>query len=237
MKEPFVKLLDYTKDPLKVIWLARRIMEQEIPESIDEVNVSEEELKENFRRIVKEIPTPLEFVNTIWLFKNVSRQFTHQLVRTRTATFAQQSMRVVRKEDFFDKGHYYIPPKIQKDEKKKAFLEKAMCTIQNLYREALSMGFDIEDARIILPIGIHTCIMMRIDYRNLRHFLIQRLCDLAQAEIRMVAQKMKTEIRNKMGAIFAEPIDKPCIALGICQLPYNPCEFRDQYLAKKANRE
>lgn len=231
MKKVLVTLLNYTREPLKIVWLARKIMTQEIPDRLEEVNVSEEELQENFRRVIKELPSPLEFVNTIWLFKNVSRQFTHQLVRTRTASYAQQSLRVVPKENFYDRDDYYLPPKILEEKAKIEFLKEAMYTIQNLYRKALSMGFDVGDARIILPIGIYTKIMMSINYRNLLNFLYQRLCYINQDEIRKVAQMMKEEIKNKMGEVFSEPINEPCLVLGKCLFPYHPCEFRKKLVS------
>jgi thymidylate synthase (FAD) len=226
MKKPIVKLIDFTREPLKIVWLARKIMEQEVPESLEEIKVSEKELEENFRRVINELQSPLEFINTVWIFKNVSRQFTHQLVRKRTASYAQQSLRVVPKERFYEDYDFYVPPEIEKDSRKLEFLKKAMHNIQELYREALSLGFKVEDARIILPIGIYTSIMMCINYRNLLNFLYQRLCHVAQAEIRTVALMMREEIRSKIGEIFAEPIKEPCLALGRCLFPYTPCEFR-----------
>jgi len=222
-----VALLSFTPEPLKAIYVAYRIMHHEVPDSLEELDVSREEMEEVFRRLLKEgVQVPFEFVQTTWLFKGVSRQFTHQLVRHRTAAYMQQSMRVVPKESFADRRDFIVPPKIRKNERAYKIYKKTMYIIQHYYRKLRELGVDVQDARCILPIGIHTCIMMTINYRNLLHFARQRLCLAAQWEIRKATKLMREEVKRKMGEIFAEPMAPPCESLGVCWMPHFDCPKR-----------
>ena len=50
--------------------------------------------------IARTIPSCWEFLHYTYVIEDVTRAFTHQLVRSRTASFAQQTMRVLPMEDF-----------------------------------------------------------------------------------------------------------------------------------------
>jgi thymidylate synthase (FAD) len=60
------------------------------------------------------------------------------------------------------------------------------------YRRLLEQGVAREQARVILPLNTFTTIMVTCDLHNLMHFLRLRLHPHAQAEIRELAEKMKT---------------------------------------------
>jgi hypothetical protein len=53
------------------------------------------ELLEELEYMANTIPSSWEFVDYTFMIEGVTRAFTHQLVRTRTASFAQQTMRVL----------------------------------------------------------------------------------------------------------------------------------------------
>ena len=61
-----------------------------------QVDRREEELK----KVAETIPAAWEFVHYTFLVRNCTRAFTHQLVRTREASYAQETMRVLDKGDF-----------------------------------------------------------------------------------------------------------------------------------------
>ena len=50
--------------------------------------------------IARTIPSCWEFLHYTYVVEGVTRAFTHQLVRTRVASFAQQTMRVLPMENF-----------------------------------------------------------------------------------------------------------------------------------------
>lgn len=64
-----------------------------------------------------------------------------------------------------------------------------------VYLELLEMGVAKEQARIVLPVGLYTELVVTFDLRNLLHFLELRLDSHAQPEIQTVARQMLEHIR------------------------------------------
>lgn len=95
---PRVYLLEATPDPLGSIAAAAALYEGGVRRS--KAEVTHEERQKYLRELQKtKIKAPLEFVQFHFLFEGVTRGFTHQLVRQRTATFVQESTRFAVKED------------------------------------------------------------------------------------------------------------------------------------------
>ena len=67
--------------------------------------------------------------------KEVSRAFTHQLVRHRLCSFSQQSQRYVREDNF----SYKIPPKIEVKKEAKEIFVKCMENMREAYKKILDM--------------------------------------------------------------------------------------------------
>ena len=62
--------------------------------------LTDKQMDEEIDYIARTVPSSWEFINYTFLITGVSRAFTHQLVRTRTASYAQQAMRVTDQKDF-----------------------------------------------------------------------------------------------------------------------------------------
>lgn len=122
-----------------------------------------------------------------------SRACSHQLVRHRTAKFTQRSQRYC-KEDNFD---YYIPDSIANDKQALEIYNQVIQNIQANYTWLINMGIEAEDARYLLPNACETVIYMTMDFRNFFHFLNERLCVMAQKEIRDIAREMARQIVEK----------------------------------------
>jgi hypothetical protein len=75
--------------------------------------------------------TPLEWIQMSILFENVSRAFTHQLVRTRMATYAQESMRFAVKDNVQDAVK--LPPSLAGTIPDSDF--RAQCTAAGIWAE------------------------------------------------------------------------------------------------------
>ena len=133
----------------------------------------------------------LEFAQFHFHIEGVSRALTHQLVRHRTGSFAQQSQRYVSSDNF----DYVTPPALLgNDDHTKAardLYEDTIKRINECYEVMQSLGIKNEDARFILPNACCTTIDVSFDFRNLIHFMNERLCARAQWEIRELAQKMR----------------------------------------------
>lgn len=133
----------------------------------------------------------LEFAQFHFHIEGVSRALSHQLVRHRTASFAQRSQRWLAED-----GFNYITPKTLEgndDHTKMArdLYEDTIRRIEECYEALQTLGIPNEDARFILPNACCTTIDMSIDFRNLCHFMNERLCAKAQWEIRQLAQEMR----------------------------------------------
>jgi len=121
--------------------------------------------------------------------RDVSRGFTHQFVRTRQASYAQQSQRTVDMSGF----GYYTPPRIAENEVAKALYDQAMDEINNAY-QALREIVPAEDARGILPTNIHTNIVAKFNLRTLSEMAKSRLSPRAQGEYQEVFKLMVSEV-------------------------------------------
>ena len=139
--------------------------------------------------------TVFEFIDFTFEIKGISRACSHELVRHRTATYLQQSQRWV---DLRDKG-VVIPPKITADYE--LFIESDN-KWREIYSKMVDSGVALEDARFIAPNSIETRVIMKIDGRNLLHFLKLRTDMSAMWEIREVANMMWEEAKKVCPCIF-----------------------------------
>lgn len=133
-----------------------------------------------------------EFAQFTFHIEGVSRALTHQLVRHRLASYAQRSQRYCA-ENSFD---YVTPPQIRRDEDAKRIYDGMMSTINTTYEKLQSLGIKNEDARMLLPNACCTAIEVSMNFRQLMHFMNERLCTRAQWEIRELANLMKKCVVN-----------------------------------------
>lgn len=132
----------------------------------------------------------LEFADFTFHIEGVSRALTHQLVRHRMASYAQRSQRYCNEDGF----GLVIPPSIEKNEVASKIYRDNLNIIRNAYINLQSLGIPNEDARYILPNACETIIEVKMNLRELIHFMNERLCTRAQWEIRQLAMMMKKAI-------------------------------------------
>jgi thymidylate synthase (FAD) len=130
----------------------------------------------------------LEHMVYTFEINGISRACSHQLVRHRIASYAQESQRYVKIKD----EDWYIVPDRVKDFK--AF-HSLMEILKASYNQMLANGTPLEDARYILPNCTKTNLIMTINGRSLDNFLTLRTCSHAQWEIRELANKMLQKVR------------------------------------------
>jgi thymidylate synthase ThyX len=95
---PQVYLLNMTPDPLGAIAAACKGYEGRFVHDLSEI--TDEERGQYFDQVQKtHLRAPFEFVHFHFLIEGVTRGFTHQMVRQRTATYVQESTRFAVKED------------------------------------------------------------------------------------------------------------------------------------------
>jgi len=156
----------------------------------------------------------IEHENISVLFLNISRGFTHELVRHRLASYSQESTRYV---DYTKKGVYdldgihleiIVPP--HRDENEKILLEDdrlmsfvdMAADIEKFYKALRQAGWAPEDARQILPIGIRSQIVITTNLRQWRHIFSLRTEKHAHWEIRSVLCQLLDEFQLRIPVIF-----------------------------------
>ncbi len=161
-------------------------------------------------------------------FNNVSRGFTHELVRHRLASYTQESTRYVDESDFL----VVVPPDKDPDEKVIKIeiskrIEKdfpgAACQVQRFrlsfkewmeineqaYRSLRKAGWPPQDARQVLPIGTKAQIVVTANFREWRHILKLRTALSAHWEIRRVMTNLLKDVQRRVPVMFDDFVISP----------------------------
>lgn len=161
---------------------------------------------------------PLEWIQLSLSFENVSRAFTHQLVRTRMAGYAQESMRFAVKTDLADAvklppslegtrasaltdADYRaagLDPEVNRTEAEgwRNLWDEAVDGIASSYAALVNNGMPAEDARGLLPTNVLTRVHMHTDMGTLLKLAGKRLCTQAQHEWRAVFAQVVQALRE-----------------------------------------
>lgn len=192
------------ENPLNLIEVAGRTAYQSRDKITDESAVK-------FSKMLRDRhhESVLEHSCMIVEFNDLSRGFTHELVRHRLASFTQESTRYVDENTF----KIVIPPNKDPDEKlvdlilpdesvqKISFKDWAELNEQ-MYRGLRKAGWMPQDARQILPTGIKSQIVVTANLREWRHIFKMRCAVDAHWEIRKVMVDLLKEVQQKVPIIF-----------------------------------
>lgn len=150
----------------------------------------------------------------------ISRACSHQLVRHRLASYAQQSQRYV---DFNKDFECVVPGSIATregpvTEDGRTAAEVYGDTLHAIHEatEALvRAGIPREDARYLLPNAMSTNIIVTMNGRELRHFCSLRCCNRAQWEIRKLAEEMRI-LAQSVAPVIMKGTGPRCKQVGYC---------------------
>ena len=130
-----------------------------------------------------------------------NRGVTHELVRHRIASFTQESTRYV---NYNKKPAQIIYPAwlfektIDQKNSWYRFVYEAMAN----YKELINMGFKPQEARGVLPNDVKTEIYVTMNLRELLHFFELRTSPQAHPDIRVIANELQHQLREKVPIIF-----------------------------------
>jgi flavin-dependent thymidylate synthase len=212
---PRVYLLSMTTDPLGSIAACAKMYKGEVVRS--RKNISGDEREHYLGEMKKtKLKMPLEAVQFHFLLDGVTRAFTHQLVRQRTAAYAQESMRFAVVEDMT--CAVALPPSLARfnnvgnstaaidaddeglnlaeDEGQYIQWLEAVSTTSRVYNNLVNSGMPAEDARGLLPTNVVTRIHYITNLRALLDHAGNRLCTQAQFEWRLVFAQIAKAIRE-----------------------------------------
>lgn len=218
-----VELLNYTPDALNLLLRTKNTRLNFSEE--DPATWTEQRKQEHLDYMLTTIRSSWEFVDYVFRISGVTRAFTHQLVRTRSGSYAQESQRTVDVRDHevmmpdfnSPSGIPPIDPVITKQYRQTHWREAAEHAME-AYEALILDGVPVQDARGILPTNVTTSIVAKFNLRTLHDMALVRLCTRTQGEYQMVFREM----RKKVLAVhpWAEPfIQVHCVATGTCAFP------------------
>lgn len=196
-----VQLLTHTPDPEAVVAAAARLCYS--PSSIDQLLEKSRSDREALLRKILSLghTSVLEHANFTFGIEGISRACSHQLVRHRIASYAQQSQRYVSHKQRFAA---VTPPSIERRPELLERYQALLDDIHGVYRQLIDAGVPAEDARFVLPNAAQTKLVMSMNARELLHFFNLRCCRRAQWEIRAMAKEMLRLVRPVAPLLFAQ---------------------------------
>jgi len=172
--------------------------------------------------MAKTIPSSHEFVHYTWMIEGVSRACTHQLVRSRHFSWAQQTHRILDMSEGAG-WDYLTGPSLQDhiiqhvDEfgssilSAKTLYDAEMSSIAATYKALIDAGVPIEDARGILPTNILTNIVGSCNMRTFVELVRKRSSARVQGEYRdvlLAMQKAVLEVHPWMSIFIDRTADR-----------------------------
>ncbi len=153
----------------------------------------------------------LEHANYSFALRNVSRVFTHEIVRHRAGSaFSQESLRYVRLAEI----GFRVPPALE------PVREQVLAIVEQLEEFQVSaaneLGIDEEGVpfhvkkevtsalRRLAPIGLSTDIIWTANTRTLRHVIEMRTATGAEEELRLVFDKIARIMQSEAPGLFQD---------------------------------
>lgn len=198
---PRVTLLSMNHDPLGSIAAMSMMYEGKVVRDLNDL--SDRQRQHYFDEILKtHLKAPFESVSMHFMIEGVTRSFTHQMVRQRTAVYAQESLRFAVKDTIDEE--VALPPSLRRlkdDDPRVVLWRKAINKVDDTYHALVNSGVPAEDARGLLPHNITTRLHYVTNLRALQEHAGNRLCTQAQFEWRAVWIRIVEAIRDYSGPI------------------------------------
>ncbi len=184
-----VSLINYTgighPDPLfagKILAYTKNTRLQMTPDGLDAfMRKPDLEILQELAYMATTIPSSLEFVDLTFSVQGISRATAQQVTRTRSASYAMQSQRVTDMRDvtWDARGGWF---------------DTAMQSSIDDYQQLVEGGMTLEDARDVLPIGVHCNILCKYNFRAFVDLVRARDSLRVQGPYREMVAAMKAEL-------------------------------------------
>jgi thymidylate synthase (FAD) len=153
----------------------------------------------------------LEHASYSFALRDVSRVFTHELVRHRAGSaFSQESLRYVRLTDI----GFRVPPALEPVRERVLSLveqleEFQLAAAAELRVDAEGVPFHVKKEvtsalRRLAPIGLSTDILWSANARTLRHVIEMRTAPGAEEELRLVFDQIARVMQREAPALFQD---------------------------------
>lgn len=137
----------------------------------------------------------------------VDRGISHEIVRHRMASFAQESQRYCNysKDEFGKEITFIIPDFLDYKSEGWNVWKNAMQEAEKAYFKMLELGFSPQEARAVLPNSTKTELVMTANLREWRHFFKLRAADAtgaAHPQMKEVTIPLLAELKEMIPVIF-----------------------------------
>lgn len=212
-----IELIDYQEDALSILLYTKNTRLQGVS-TLAEVKAWPMEKKlEELAYMRDTIKSSWEFATYIFEIKDVTRAFTHQLVRTRQASYAQESFRSGDAS-----AHGWLTPNHEA-----AGLFDETCEFAfDQYNTLVENRMPRQDARGVIPTNALTNIIMKVDLRTLHNMAEIRLCTRTQGEYQNIFREMRKRV-IEVHPWAEDFIQVFCANHGTCCFPrYDACPIK-----------
>lgn len=158
----------------------------------------------------------LEFFDITVRF-TCDRGVSHEIVRHRVASYAQESTRYCNySKDKFGNELTFIEPywltEALLDDTDNARERLMLCLqhIEEIYMSLLNKGLQPQAARAILPNCLKTELNVKMNLREWRHFFNLRCSKAAHPDLRKLALQLLAEFKAKLPIVFDDLYEKYC---------------------------
>lgn len=208
-----IKILDYTtKTPLQMIGYCAGVCWNSPLDNVEKNIKRAKSCIASGHGRVAEYPDVYMIIDG-YSARAIRELYTHIIGTTRL----QSSTRYVDAKSMDVESEFFYPPKLT--EQGKQIYKKALNDIMESYRLLEDDGLTKEDAANLLPLGMHSKIVFKINLRALIHLANMRLCTRAYHEIRSMLIEMKKElscISDEWAWICDSLLVPKCESTGYC---------------------
>lgn len=174
-----ITIIDYTAKPISFIGKTAGICYGSNTER-DDLNY-----KRGLRNIKDNHGRTFEFPDVTMILDGYSARVLREVYTHIIGTSRMQAS--TRYIDYSDKFEYYTPEALENNET----YHKTMCNIQNAYQELLNQGYKKEDIGNLLPLGLNSKMVLKINFRAILHMAEVRMCSRAYVEYRELMKDMQ----------------------------------------------
>lgn len=209
-----VTLIDFTQNALELLL---RTKNTRLSYDEDPAGWTQEKKDEHLSYMLQSIKSSWEFCDFTFRIEGVTRAFTHEFVRHRHGSYAQQSMRVVDARE----AEVAMPDsiaKLEESDTQRLDWDYAVGVVRYVYGRLVDNGIPTQDARGLLPTAVTTSIIAKFNLRSLHEMAKIRLCTRAAREFQDVLRAMRDLV------VFHYPwadqcLQPQCVADGTCAFP------------------
>jgi flavin-dependent thymidylate synthase len=186
-----VTLISHTQEAKELLIFTKSTRLTMSPNLMDEIRAWPEEKKlAELEYMANTIPSSWEFVDYVFMIEGVSRAFTHQFVRSRQGSYAQQTMRVLNMGEY----DYVYTDRVANNLDAFNVVNIVNENIRAGYNALIELGIPAEDARGILPTNISTNIVAKFNLRAFVDLAKSRTGGRTQNEYQKVMNAMVDEV-------------------------------------------